>query len=106
MRLPREHASPVAATSVVSLLIPTATDASFDHCIHGIGLADLVHGQWPPGSHLFSEDLPRHFLRRFHDDDLSDAVRIRNRQRDLLSHYDFLASVVARSAASLKAPSV
>src|SRR5262249_26243358 len=75
MRLPREHAPPVAGTSVVSLLIPTATDASFDHRIHGIGLADLVDGQWPPGSHLFSEDLPHHFLRRFHDDDLLDAVR-------------------------------
>ena len=43
IRLPREHATPVARTSVIAALIPASTDARFDDGIYGVGLADLVH---------------------------------------------------------------
>ena len=106
MWLPHEHATPVAGASVLAALIPTATHAGFDDGVHGVDLTDLVHRERPPGGHLFREDLPRHLLRRLHVQNPADAVWIKPARHDLLRHYDLLAFVAARSAASLKASSV
>ncbi len=42
-RLPREYAAPVAGASIVAALVPAAADARLDHCVHGVGFADLVN---------------------------------------------------------------
>src|SRR5262245_58874640 len=106
MRLPRKHATPVTCASVIAALVPAATDARLHDGVDRIGLPDLVHGQWPPGSHLFGEDLPGDALRRRYADDLSHGVGIETARQDLLGHHDFLTLLAASSAASLKALSV
>src|SRR5262249_9461203 len=106
MRLPGEHATPVACASIVSALVPAATDARLHDRVDSIRLPDLVHGQWPPASHLLGEDLPGDALWRLHLDHLADAVGIKTARHGLLGHHDFLTLVAAPSAACLKALSV
>ena len=43
-----------------------------------------VYGQWPPGSHLFGEDLSRDVVGRLNADDPSDTIGIKAAGHDLL----------------------
>ena len=105
VRFPREYAAPLTRASIVTALVPAAPDARLDHCIHGIGLADLVGCQRPPRAHLFGEHPPCHRLRRLNVYDFPHTVRIDTTGRRLLGHHGFLSLAVCRSAVSLNARS-
>src|SRR5262249_54407418 len=72
-RLPCEHTAPIARASVFTAFVPAASDTWLHDGIDSIGLADLVHGQWPPTPHLLGEDPPGYGLRCLDVDDLSNA---------------------------------
>src|SRR5262245_21959882 len=81
-----------------------ASDARFNHGIHGVCLANPVVGEWPPTSDLFGEDSPSHVLRCLHGYGFPHTVWIAANL--LLVHLDFLLLAASCSAAVLNAFSV
>src|SRR5262245_47466708 len=76
-RLPCEDAAPIARASVVTAFVPAPPDTRLHDGIDRIGLADLVHGQWPPASHLLREDVAGNGLRCVHVAHLAEPILLR-----------------------------
>src|SRR5580704_8981666 len=110
-RFPREYNAPVTSASIVTSLVPTATDARLDHCVHGVGLADLVIGQRPPSAHLLGEHSPCHRRRCLNAYDLPHTIGVvtaghrlpRPHDFSLMFVYSVVTKVVFNAAASRNA---
>src|SRR6185503_13616511 len=106
VRLPRQHAPPIACASVFAALVPPPPDARLDHRVHRLRLSDLVVREWPPRAHLLGEYPPRDCGRCLDAHDLPHAVGISTCGHRLLRHHRVLSLAASRSAAVLKAASV
>src|SRR5262249_32264083 len=100
-RLPGQHAAPIARAPVLAALVPVASDARFNHGIHGVCLANLVVGKWPPASNLLGEASPSHVLRCVHANGFAHTIWIAANL--VLVHLGFLLLAASCSAALLKA---